>query len=95
MRITRCRTHHLCDAEAVSEVVERHHIVVLEDPEQEASERVQLHREAFGEVEVDEHLLQQEQHLLLRPLPAVEGRRPQLLENLFTDIRLPGEEDGV
>ena len=77
--ITRCRTHHLRDAEAVSEVVERHHIVVLEHPEQEAAQRVQLDRAASGEVQVDKHLLQQEQHLLLGPLPAVEGRRPQLL----------------
>jgi hypothetical protein len=76
-------THHLCNAKAVSEIVEWHVIVVVVDGEQECPQGGQVQPEGRGELKVEEHLLHQHQQLLVLPLAAVERHLTQSQPQLF------------
>lgn len=76
-------THHLCNAKAVSEIVEWHVIVVVIDGEQEGSQGGQVQPEGRGQLKVKEHLLHQHQQLLVLPLSAVEHHLTQSQPQLF------------
>lgn len=56
-------SYHLCDTEAVVEVVERNVVVVTVDLEQEVLQHLQLDVKCCEDVQVCEHHLKEEQHL--------------------------------
>lgn len=71
--------YHLCNAKAMPKVVKRDLVVVLVGLVQEVPENVDVDGELGAQVEVQEHLLEQQQQLFVLPLPAVERRHTQPL----------------
>ena len=68
-------TDHLADGEAVLEVVEGNFIVVHVNLTEELLQDGSVDGEFAGQVQVDVHLVHQQQNLLVSPLPIVKGRR--------------------
>jgi hypothetical protein len=77
----------------VSEVVERNIIVVMVDADEEVSQNINLNVEFLGEVEVEVHLLEENQHLLILPLPVVEGRLSEELTSLGGQNHVAGNKN--
>ena len=67
---TNTHAHHLCNTEAVLEVVERDVVVSSVDFEQELLQNLRLNVEGRDEVQICVHDLQQHHDLCVLPLPA-------------------------
>ena len=86
--------YHLRDAETMVEVVERHFVIVHVDFAEELAEHGQLDGELGGELQVGVHVLEQQQDLLVFPLPVVERRHPQALADLVRQGQVAAEGKG-